>query len=115
MSLLSSEGRPRLDRKAGKVTWVRRGFLILAGLALVASFVLGVLPTHATVVVSSPPPVMEKVNCGTVFSSTKWSNDDNCEPLLLNQSGLMIGAFLLGFVSGAIGFGLYLSEARRRP
>lgn len=83
---------------------LRRGVLVLAGLALIASFVVGLVPAHA----AGP----EKVDCGTVFASTRWSNDDACEGPRLDRLGLTVGALLLGFMSGAIGLGLYLVEMR---
>jgi hypothetical protein len=94
------------------MTLLRRGVLVLAGLALIASFVLGLVPAYARPVVTTPPPGVDTVNCGTVFASTRWSNEDGCEGPRLERAGYTVGALLLGFVSGAVGLGLYLVEAR---
>ena len=95
---------------------IQRATLIIGGLALVASLLLGVLPTRGEAIVSFVPPggeIFGDVNCGTVFSDTKWSNADGCEGPLLIRFGWMVMAFLAAVVSGGVGLVLLFLQARR--
>jgi hypothetical protein len=92
---------------------VRRIILLIAGLALMVTPVVGLVPVHARPLIASPPPGVENVNCGTVFASTKWSNDDGCEGPILSRAGLMAMMFLIALGSGAVGLVLLFTDARR--
>ncbi len=80
--------------------------LIVAGVALLASLTLGFLPTRGRAIVSFQPPGLEiagDVNCGSVFSSTKWTHADGCEGPIGGRGGLMIATFVVAVVFGAVG------------
>ncbi len=101
---------------AGGVRIIQRATLIIGGLALVASLLLGVLPTRGEAIVSFVPPggeIYGEVNCGTVFSDTKWSNADGCEGPILIRFGWMVMALLAAVVFGGVGLVLLFLQARR--
>jgi hypothetical protein len=64
-------------------------------------------------VVLTPPPGEERVNCGTVFSTTEWGSDDACEGPRLNRSGLMVMAFLLALTAFLATVGVVVVGAKR--
>ena len=95
---------------------LRRATLIIGGLALVASLLLAVLPTRGEAIVAFVPPggeIYGDVNCGTVFSDTKWSNADGCQGPLLIRFGATVMAFVAAVVFGGLGLVLLLFQARR--
>ena len=83
-----------------------RAALAVSGIALLLSFVLGLLPTRGEAIVSFQPPATEKfasVNCGAVFSSNKWSGTDGCEAARLTRWGHVALALVTGIVVGVGG------------
>lgn len=89
--------------------------LAIAGIAFVGGLLLGSVPARVRPAVIDPPPGEQEVNCGTVFSDTKWSSDDACEGPRIARGGLMFIAFVvsvLAFVSGVL---LIVITMRRYP
>jgi hypothetical protein len=93
-----------------KLFWA---LLVVAGLAFTGGLLLGSLPTRARPVITAPHPGTEKVNCGTVFSDTEWSNDDGCEGPLLNRAGLMMLAFMIALMAFIACVGALVIAVRR--
>jgi hypothetical protein len=93
-----------------KLFWA---LLVVAGLAFTGGLLLGSLPTRARPVITAPHPGTEKVNCGTVFSDTEWSNDDGCEGPLLNRAGLMMLAFMIALMAFIASVGALVVAVRR--
>lgn len=93
-----------------KLFWV---LVVVAGLAFTGALLLGSLPTRARPVITAAPPGTGKVNCGTVFSDTKWSNDDACEGPLLNRAGLMMLAFMIALTAFIASAGVLVASVRR--
>ena len=95
---------------------IRRATLALSGLALVATLLLAVLPTRGEAIVAFVPPggeVYGDVNCGTVFSDTKWSQADGCEGPLLIRFGATLMALVAAVVFGGVGLTLLWLSARK--
>jgi hypothetical protein len=104
-----------LDRwRSAEMKLLSRVLLALAALALVGGLVLGAIPIRVHPANAPVTAGHEKVSCGTPFSETKWSSDDACEGLLLNQTGVVFMAFALCVVSFVLGAGvLVLSMSRQ--
>lgn len=76
---------------------------MLAATLFAVTFVAGMLPIHATLVVYSP--LGKQVNCGSVFlPSSEYSGDDACESRLLRRFGWIMLPGLAAVLVG--GFGL---------
>ena len=90
---------------------------MVAALALLSSVVLGVAPTRGRAVVAFQPPGTEiagDVDCGSVFSSTRWTHDDGCEGPLLTRMGLVTLGALVGVVATGAALALRALDRRNR-
>ena len=98
------------------MTTVRRATLVAGGLAFVAGLLLCVLPTRGEAIVGFVPPggeIVGEVNCGTIFSETKWSNADGCEGPLLVRLGATVMSLVVAVIFGGVGLVLLFLQARR--
>jgi hypothetical protein len=94
--------RDRDPRPEGRVRKaVRRVSATLATVALLLGIGVGFVRVQAEPREYEAPPGVVKVDCGSLFSSTRWSLDEGCEREIV---GLIIAMTLLVFV--AIVFGL---------
>ena len=77
--------------------------LMLTAIALLAGIVLGSTSLRAEVLEYKPPPGVNEVNCGSVFSGDPdWALDDGCERVLMHRFGYVVMSFFLTFIFGAI-------------
>ena len=82
---------------------------------MIASLLLGFLPTRGEAIVTFNPPGTEisgEANCGTIFSDTKWSSADGCEGPLISRLGAMVMALVAAVVFGGAGLVILLLQAR---
>jgi hypothetical protein len=90
---------PRPEGRGRKA--VRRVTTTLAAVALLLAIGVGFVRVHAEPREYDAPPGVVQVDCGSLFSSTRWSLDEGCEREIMGQ---LIGTTLLVFV--ALFFGL---------
>lgn len=92
LSVAPNSANFQLPRSAGRARTVRRSILAFAGLALVATLLLAILPTRGGVIIEGGEVIAIEVNCGTVFANTRWSDADDCDgPILLRFVATLIG------------------------
>jgi hypothetical protein len=69
-------------------------------LLLLTALAVGFVPIRERPREYQAPPGVEKVDCGTVFSPTRWSGDEGCERANTGYGVLMM---LLGFFGVCLG------------
>ena len=88
--------------------------LIITAIALVIIPVIGLVPISAQPLVLDPPPGVTEVDCGTLFSETRWSSDDGCDESILRRMSVAFMALFVAVLSGLVAVGLTLVKAYRR-
>jgi hypothetical protein len=84
---------PRPEGRVRKA--VRRVTVTLSAVAVVLGIVVGFVPARAVPLEYSVPPGVVEVNCGSLFSPSKWSLDEACDREIV---GRIIGMNLLLFL-----------------
>jgi hypothetical protein len=89
-------GEPRPESRGSKV--VRRATVTMAAIAVVLGIVVGFVPARAVPREYSVPPGVVDVNCGSLFSSTRWSLYEGCESPIVGRIITMNLLFFLAFI-----------------
>jgi hypothetical protein len=77
--------------------------LAITAIALLAGIVLGSTSLRTEALEYKPPPGVNEVNCGSVFSGDPhWALDEGCERVLMHRFGYVVLSFLLVFICGLI-------------
>lgn len=93
--------RPALDR----IAWT----LVAAAFALIAvTLALGFLPRWGTATEHVSEP--KRVNCGSVFLSTKWKADEGCYGVWDVHLRAMTYSGLVGLAAGLVGGGFLVAK-----
>ena len=79
---------------------LRRVVLAVGATALIAGMALGSTSLRAEVLEYMPPPGVDEVNCGSVFSGSEWAGDEGCERVLMHRFGYVFISFLLAIIFG---------------
>ncbi len=61
-----------------------------------------------------PPPGVNVVNCGSVFSGDPhWAGDEGCDRVLMHRFGYVVMSFFVAFIFGVISAVLVFIGVRR--
>ena len=91
---------------------VRRVTVTLAGIALLLAVVAALAPARAVPREYDVPPGVVDVNCGSLFSSTRWSLDEGCDREIVGRIIAMTLSLLVALVLGLIALPLLILRFR---
>ena len=93
---------------------LRRVTLAITAIGLLTGIVLGSTSLRTEALEYEPPPGVNEVNCGSVFSEDPdWALDEGCERVLMHRFGYVVLSFFLVLIFGVISAVLVFISVRR--